>query len=146
MAEVSIYCQQRRDGGMRFGVAVDKATLLHFFRPASLEPDPALDWWIDIVVVSSSLPSHPDSLREWLLANIGALKKAIEATAQKLASGVDTGMEPFQSEYKSGPDLSFQMYVSAVRALAGRQIAERLRDFAAELDSVVNQMESMVAA
>lgn len=65
MADVQFYHQERVDGGRRSGVTVDGTTVLHGFIPGGDEYDPALEWYVDVTLVTANPPTQVNALT-WL--------------------------------------------------------------------------------
>jgi len=131
MAEVTFYHQQRVDGGRRSGVTVDGITILHGFLPGSEEYDPALEWYVDVTLVTNNPPTQANALN-WLTSHAADIRRALTETADCLSVGIDAHSMPaeFGSPGSEGP---IRVTVSALRRVVGRQVGEKLRQFA-EMD------------
>lgn len=134
MADVQFYHQERVDGGRRSGVTVDGTTILHGFLPGREEYDPALEWYVDVTLVTENPPTPANAL-SWLTIRAPEIRRALKEAADSLSVGIDANSMPaeFGSRGTEGP---IRVTLSAMRRLIGRQIGGKLQQFA-EMDWAV---------
>jgi hypothetical protein len=130
MTDINCYRQLRRDGGIRMGVDVDGEIKLSHFqqgRRTRSNPDPALEWYVDVRFKGSRLPVEPELVREWLLKHEPSVSAATEELAASLPAGLDPDDWPVQREFRSG-SVRGAVVCSAVRRVSAQHISEMIRD------------------
>ena len=142
---LTYYRQTREDGGVRAGIDADDTELLHHFSPGEEEHDPALTWWVDLRCKGSSLPHDPAGAREWFRKHGSFFVTAMQDVADKrLIAGFDADLWPYRREIADAPDgARVEIVISAVRRLVARDIAEVLRQFARNWDTLLDQLEPL---
>lgn len=128
MADVQFYHQERVDGGRRSGVTVDGTTVLHGFIPGGDEYDPALEWYVDVALVTANPPTQVNALT-WLNNHKPEIDQALTEAANVLSSGIDADSMPAEFG-RSGTEGPIRVTVSAMRRLIGRRVGEKLQQFA----------------
>mgnify|MGYP005867575247 CR=1 FL=1 len=128
MAEVILFHQERADGGRRSGLVVDGETVLHGFLPGADEHDPALVWYVDVSLATSAPPTPTNAL-SWLDHHEDEIRNSLTRVADALNLGIDSYSMPAEFTYP-GTDGTVRVTVSAMRHVTGRQIGEKLRQFA----------------
>ena len=131
MADVTFYHQVRVDGGRRSGISVDGLSILHGFIPGDEEYDPALEWYVDVTLVTARPPSEANALA-WLIAHAVEFRQVLKEDADLLSTGIDANSMPAEFA-RPGAEGPIRVTVSAMRRLIGRQIGEKLQHFA-EMD------------
>ena len=130
MAEVSFFHNERDDNGTRTGLNVGGRRALERFIPGDEESDPSLRWYVDVVISTKSLPKTQSSSAIWLTKHADAIQEALEAAAARLEVGLDFDSMPWTFKHRSAQGI-IRVSVSALRCLAAREIAKRIRDFLA---------------
>src|SRR5438105_3447 len=104
MPSIHFFRQLRRDGGIRTGVDVEDETVLWRFHPGRHrgDPDPAIEWYVDVRCQGPRLPHDPEGARDWLLKNGRAIHAALEAVAESIPAGVDPSDWPLRHEFRIG--------------------------------------------
>ncbi|MCI0642925.1 MAG: hypothetical protein L0Y72_24805 [Gemmataceae bacterium] len=130
MSEATFFWNARVDGGIHVGLEADGALLFEDFRNVPEEADPVLNWYVDIVCQSRSMPDSPRGIREWLLELGEEINKQLEVLAQKVAVGVDGGVFPFRhvAKIRHGPSMvRLEIRGSALLRKRTSEIAEHVR-------------------
>lgn len=131
MHSISFYRQQRRDGGIRMGLAVDCDTVLHCFQEGEAEPDPVLLWFVDVRAKRKRLPEDADEVRRWFLEHATLVKKGLRTLAQEMRAGMDVDEWPFQWPIPGTPrEPQLKIVCSVSRRFEARDIARVLTDIA----------------
>ncbi|MGH7140594.1 MAG: hypothetical protein ACREHD_33090 [Pirellulales bacterium] len=144
MAKLAFYQQARVDGGMRSGVDRDDTPLLHEFHEGSGEQDPALLWYVDVEFEGDALPNDAEAARRWLVRRAASVAAALGQLADDLALGVDIASRPLKRSIEGLPqDVLGTISCSAVRRMDCRQIAERLRNLAAQWRQIIRRLPQM---
>lgn len=146
MPTINVYKQARIDGGVRIGADVDDQEMLHEFTRGATESDPALEWYVDVHCEGPAVPDTPDTAREWLRSLSPDIKAGLASVADELHAGIDVQSFPVHRTILTSPDAQVEVVCSAIRRLAARDIANRLRDFAQEWDAIVSRITTPVSA
>lgn len=148
MPEITIYQQERKDGGLRTGVQCDGQTLLHHFQEGSEEYDPALLWFVDLRC-EGEMPelSTPEEARQWLAQWSDLLHDALNMAINELSSGLDVDFQPWERSYTRSPaGWKVRVVVSAMQRFAALQIAEKLSQFSQRWEEQIGQLQPLVTA
>lgn len=131
MSTLTFYRQARRDGGVRTGIEINSNTVLARFEQGSEDGDPALVWYVDVRCEGARLPAEPEAARAWFIRNESAITRLLEALADEVPSGIDPGDWPLRKEHQLSTGVRVTVACSAMRRVEGQQIAQVLRDIAA---------------
>jgi hypothetical protein len=136
MAKVAFYLQQRKDGGIRTGLDIDGERVASRLQsaPGSQEPDPALDWYVDVVLKGPAVPGTVGKALDWLSKHEAQIRTSIEAMAASIPAGVDAGEWPVRYPFRIGAVLG-TIACSAVRRVTAQRLAAVLRDVAENWDA-----------
>ncbi len=148
MPKIAFYHQERFDGGVRAGLGLDDRTVLHRFEPGREPSDPALEWYVDVVVKGRGLPTSPDEARAWLIEHADFIRNGLSGGAERLEVGLDTDGEgwPFRWQLAGSPQgVEAFAVVSAVRRLKEGELARRLQRVAEEWEDSLRRLETMVS-
>jgi hypothetical protein len=148
MPKIAFYHQQRFDGGVRAGLGVDDQTVLHRFEPGREPSNPALEWYVDVIVTGRSLPTSSDEARDWLIEHADFIRRGMGKAAEQLEVGLDTDDDawPFRWKLGGGPrGVEAFAIVSAVRRLDEGQLARRLQQVADQWEDSLRQLEPLVS-
>ena len=138
MAEMTFYKQVRQDDGVRVGLTIDGVHRFMDFRPGPGEPDPALNWYLDVRCAGPNVPEDPEQARQWLLDNGPAVKETLNRLADELRAGMDADIYPLSRPVPNPPaGATVRIVCSAVRRTTALDIADRLRETAGEWDSLL---------
>lgn len=150
MPELSLFRQGRADGGVRSGLMIDGISALQRFEAGDREDDPALLWYVDVVVEGKSLPRDPDLAREWFLRHREVLQEALSATADKFRGGFDKDQGPSQVPIstlsRSVKGAKGWIIVFAVRRKSALEISKQLGELARDWDEVLQELEPVGVA
>jgi hypothetical protein len=102
MPKIAFYHQQRFDGGVRAGLGVDDQTVLHRFEPGREPSNPALEWYVDVIVTGRSLPTSSDEARDWLIEHADFIRRGMGKAAEQLEVGLDTDDDAWPFRWKLG--------------------------------------------
>lgn len=128
MPRISFYIQERLDGGVRTGVEVNGDTALGRFKPGrSNEPDPALQWYVDVRCSGARLPSEGEAARGWLIRNSAKVTGALKVAAAQIHAGIDPGDWPFRYEVTDRTGTRILISCSATLNLSARKLAGVLK-------------------
>ncbi len=58
-----------KDGGMHIGLEADGVLLFDDLQEGPCEPDPALDWYLDLPCETKKVPDSSENIRNWLLGS-----------------------------------------------------------------------------
>lgn len=133
MPSISFFRQLRRDGGIRTGVDVDGDTVLSQFEAGQRidEPDPSLEWYVDVRCDGARLPHTPEAARQWLLRAEAPIRNALEAMAASVPAGIDQGPWPIKHKFRIGSGAARgEVVCSAVRRVSAQNVADVLRNVA----------------
>ena len=123
MAEIHVFRNVRRDGGVRLGINIDGETAFHQYT-GPLEEDPSLVWYLDIICTGKKLPRDPGDVKEWLLIEGPLIRKGLEALAQRMEVGWDDLTLPFHLDIQGCPKgVSIQIKGSVLRGFRATQLA-----------------------
>ncbi|MGB7160693.1 MAG: hypothetical protein WBD40_21695 [Tepidisphaeraceae bacterium] len=147
MATITLYQQQRRDGGRRFGLEIDQETVLGRYLPGPSDSDSALEWFVDVECSGDALPTDPDGARAWLLQHSPSICKALIALSTEFEVGMDASEWPVRRQVADAPS-GTQVYVacSATRRIDARQLANVLRNVAREWEANLKSLAGLQAA
>ena len=138
MATIWYFKNVRYDGGVRTGIDIDDDRVFHRFVAGNEDENPALLWFVDARCTGDSLPIEPESARDWLLANLHAIRGELCRVADQLVVGLDELSWPYLHNSKlADQDVELRVRCSAIRRLDGIQIAGRLREVANGLEKDV---------
>ncbi|HET6572945.1 MAG TPA: hypothetical protein VFG68_05030 [Fimbriiglobus sp.] len=135
MAEVTLYYQERADGGRRSGLYVDGSPALGVFVEGGEESDPALLWYLDLVWETDTPPTSQEAARAWLADRADDIRAVLEQTADELEVGIDVDLIPWRREWQTGRG-PVCIAVSAMRRFAAVDVGRRVRDLAARWGSL----------
>lgn len=133
MPTITFYRQARRDGGIRTGIEVDGDAVLTRFDHgrARREPDPAIVWYVDVKCRGSTLPTHSDAARLWLLRQEKPISRLLSALADEIPAGIDPTDWPLRREWRLPSKVQVVVTCSAVRRLEASRLSKILREVAA---------------
>lgn len=139
MSRLTFFQQARADGGMRTGVELDGALLLHRFDEGTADDDPGLTWFIDVSFEGQRLPHESEPAREFLLARESEIAAALTQLSGEISTtGIDAGAWPLHRRTSVPPDgVSMTLTCSAIRRLEGREIAGKLSDLARDWAPII---------
>lgn len=150
MPELSLFRQGRADGGIRSGLMIDGISALQQFEAGNRDDDPALLWYVDVVVEGKGLPRDPELAREWFVRHREIFQEALTTTADKLRGGFDKEQGPSQFPIstisRSGKGHKGRLIVFAVRRKNALEISKQLRELARDWDEVLQELESVGVA
>jgi hypothetical protein len=127
MASIIYFKQAREDGGVRTGVELDELTYFETFENEAAEPDPTLQWWMDIRCKIDAPIHAPEEARRWLLDHAEFIKSGSKQLAEKLSAGVDRDYWPLQWEIPNPPPgVRARIVCSVSRRITGREISKVL--------------------
>lgn len=140
MRTITLFKQQRQDGGTRSGIDIDGELLLQRFVRGA-EEDPALLWYVDIRCTGEYLPADGEDARDWLVRHTTALALGLKELAAKISAGVDVDIWPVTHALPPLPDgTSILVVASAMRRLAGRELARHVQGLA---DTLTDELRSL---
>lgn len=142
MPSLRFYQQERYDGGLRTGVGIDDQPMLQEFRPGIHESDPALLWYVDVVLEGNSLPVDAEAARGWLLEHAAAIVASLRAASERLEVGLDNnGKWPYEVRLTGLPrGVRGRIVLSAVGRLPQGTLALRLSDLANDWEAVLERL------
>lgn len=141
MAQIEIYRQQRADGGIRTGLEVGGEQLLQSFEPGKGEPDPAIEWYVDIRCKARGKgPRTSAEAMAWLSAHSELLRTALERAADRVPVGTDPSVWPRMEGVHDAGGMSIVVAYSAISRAKGRQIAAKMRSWARTFSRVVDKL------
>jgi len=141
MNRISFYRQARSDGGVRSGVDVNGGQAWSIFEPGAGDPDPALEWYVDIEWSGSSLPTDADEAKALLLAQEPRVSAACEALASRLEVGIDAEPAPFTQSFDAGlSGVKAGVYCSAVHRVSGRDMGRNLKFIGTSWSRLLKQL------
>ena len=145
MSTLRFYQQERYDGGLRTGVGIDSQTLLQEFRPGSEESDPALLWYVDVVLEVERLPKHAEEARSWLIKYSAAIVSSLRALSERLEIGLDNDSKwPYEARIAGLPrGIRGRIVLSAIGRLPEGVLARRLNELANEWESVLERLTAL---
>lgn len=148
MAQLRFYRQVRYDGGIRTGIGVDEQPIWHDFQAGSEDSDPAILWYVDVIVEGNKLPNDPEESRGWLLAQATPLTNALRAAAERLEIGLDDSADwPYRVRLNGLPrGVQGEIRVSAVRGLPEGELAQGLSDLADRWEAILERLSPLAPA
>jgi hypothetical protein len=140
MSKLTLYVQERVDGGRRTGIDIDGETVFDRFEPGGEEFDPALLWYVDLRC-AGDVPIEPERAREWLLDQKEVLTAALKSISDELRVGLDSGLLPRQQKVEGAPrGVEIMIVCSSLQRAAtpdfGRTVARLAEDFPAIVRSL----------
>jgi hypothetical protein len=141
MKNLTFYHQKRRDGGVRTGVEVDDERILECFESGAPREDPRLLWWIDVRCAQKAWPSEPEEVRAWLLENAQRIEGGLKALAAELNAGIDKDW-PAKHVVPGRAGLRIEIFCSAMRRVAGREIQAELFNLARNWRTIIAELPS----
>src|SRR3984893_12045520 len=121
MHSVTFFKNVRKVGVVHVGVEANGLLLFDDLREGPGDPDPALDWYLDIQCESQTVSDSFEEIRAWFLGLSASINAALEALAQKLEIGMDGGVFPFQQKTQirsHTPDaVDLEIKGSAIRSI-----------------------------
>jgi len=132
MSEIAFYRQQRRDGGIRTGLALDQDTMWEHFLDGNNDSDPSLEWFVDVRIAGRRLPRSPREVQRWFLDHAGSMQEALRALADIVSVGIDANGWPFQWSAPVSPSgTKLKIVCSFTRRYPALDAARQLLDIAA---------------
>jgi len=139
MPELTFFYQQRYDGGIRIGLGVDDELSCERFEPGKeKETDPALLWYVDVIVEAKEQPEDKSQLAGWFVEHEEAIVNELRRAADKVALGMDASPVKYRTKIPSGETV--HLLLSSVRGLAEGELAENLRQLAAKWRETVERI------
>ncbi len=133
MHSITFFKNVRKDGGMHIGLEADGVLLFDDLQEGPSEPDPALDWYLDIQCESKKIPESSENIRNWLLGLSPGINGALDELVKKLEIGADGGIHPFQQKTQirstSSDPINLEIKGSAIRSIRAPDIANYIREF-----------------
>jgi hypothetical protein len=147
MDNVTLYYQERVDGGTRTGLEANDGTLLESFHGGADEPDPLLLWYVDVQCRGEfGVLTSSEAGREWLRKYGSYVRKALQLAADQLGAGLDVEFEPWTWEVPDMPaELSAKIVISAMRRVAALEVAKKLRKLVSDWDRLVQRLQALEA-
>ena len=132
MTKLTFFQQKRRDEAVRTGVEVDEELVLQRFTPGNPENNSALVWYVDVRCVSeASLPADSSAAREFFQDIAEPVRRTLLSTADELRAGLDAEIWPLRKQIDGlPPGIKGELATSAMRLVAGRELAEVLQTLA----------------
>ena len=141
MSTIWYYKNARFDGGIRTGLDVNDDRAFQHFIPGNEPEDASLEWFVDVMCAGEDLPSEPEAARGWMLDHVAAIRDGLEGVAERLSAGIDELSMPFvRSWADENIGAKFRIRCSAIRRLPGLDIAARLHEVAASLESELQSL------
>jgi hypothetical protein len=129
MNKVTFFWNDRQDGAVHRGLSANDVLLFDELTEGGAEPDPALNWYVDIDCTSRSISKIPHEIREWFLRLSPHINACFDALLQKLEVGADGGLYPFfqRKSVKAHPSvINIEIKGSAMQKIRAADIARRL--------------------
>ena len=145
MATVTVYRQERVDGGVRTGVDVGDEPVLMEFRAGPGQEDPAILWFIDVRLEGQDISPVPSDVRSFVALSLESIKSAVATAADKLAVGLDASWWPFRHESQTAQG-TVVVVCNAMTRETGQNIAQHLRTFAAEFEAALPTIPALSEA
>ena len=147
MNRITYYVQKRVDGGRRFGLQVEDATIFGRFVPGNAERDPGLLWYVDVRCRGETLPSAPDEVREWFVRHAGIISDELNELAERLEVGRDVDVWPLRQKIeKSPPGIEMEVVSSAMIRTAPDELAREISGIAKDIRKEVADLPPLARA
>lgn len=143
MPQLNFFHQERYDGGVRTGLGIDDELLYERFEPGGDESDPALRWYVDVIIEATEQPTNAAHVREWFVDHAETLIDQLNQVADKVQLGIDDW--PLKSRAAIDGVGTVEIAVSCIRGLAEGELAESLRELAAHWREIVESGESVTS-
>jgi len=141
MKNLTFFRQKRRDGSVRTGVELDEERILEDFESGAPREDPRLLWWIDVRCSQKTWPEETEKLREWLLEHAQRIEGGLKALATELNTGIDKDC-PVKHVAPSRAGTKIEIFCSAMRRVAGREIQTELFTLARNWQTIIAELPS----
>lgn len=132
MTTIAYFRNVCRDGGIHLGLYVDDDVLFENWKNQAEEPDPVLDWWIDVRCQTAEFPKNADQIRDWFLGLSGQINDALEKLAKQLDVGMDGGVIPFHFRSKvadaAGKPVEIEIKGAASARVRAPDVARQILD------------------
>ena len=133
MHSITFFKNVRKDGGIHVGLEADGLLVFDDLREGPSEPDPALDWYVDIQCQSPKVPDTADGIKTWLLGLSSAINAGLDELDRKMEIGMDGGLFPFQYKTQIRKNranvVNLEIKGSAIRSIRATEIAKYIREF-----------------
>ena len=140
MPEVTFYKHRRMDNGTRYGIALNQRTIFHRYDRKS-DDDPVLQWYIDVRLLGSKIPSDAKGIKHWLLMHGDFIRKGLQAHAKGLSARIVSRGYPIIFDLPEAPDgIYASIVVSAALKLSAADIASELMALHDEWAEVVGSI------
>ena len=145
MPQLRFYRQERYDRGVRTGFGVDDQPALEEFSSGSGESDPALLWYVDMVLEGRSLPENVEQARAWIIEHAEPIVTCLRSAAERLEIGLDDTTDwPYRIRLANLPrGVRGEIRVSAVRGLGEGELANRLTALAEDWKMAIHRLAPM---
>ncbi len=147
VATISFYRQRRRDGDLRMGLEVSGDTVAQQFIEGSDEPDPAIEWFLDVRAQGNRLPRSALGIEKWFRDHAAVIRTGLRALADQLPAGIDADSWPLQWPIPGAPAaIKLHIVCSAIRRSRALAISDQLRDTADHWEDYLNQLRPLEPA
>ena len=128
MAKITVFHQERFDGGRRTGMWVDKLRAFEHYVMGDESRDSALLWYIDMEYLEPTPPKTQKESAVWLNGHKNSIESAVKEAASHLSCGIDGDGLPWVGEKKT-PEGNLKMYVTAANKFTPDNISHKLNVF-----------------
>src|SRR6266478_690115 len=127
MHSITFFKNVRKDGGIHVGLEADGLLIFDDLREGPSDPDPALNWYLDIQCETQKIPESSENIRNWLLGLSLGINGALDELAKELEIGMDGGVYPFhqktQIRSNSSDAINLEIKGTAIRSIRAPEIA-----------------------
>jgi hypothetical protein len=128
MSTVSLYHNDRVDGGKRTGLEINGQRAFEQYVPGGEERDPAIRWYLDVDLPAAKTPMNRRESALWLRTHHRQIEEVVTQAKKELGAGYDADGLPWLFNWES-PEGVIQLKVSAQRRYSAQNIAHYLDEF-----------------
>lgn len=144
MSTLTVFRQERIDGGIRTGIDYEGMTILETFISGNEDNDPALLWYVDVKFAGDHIPvGSPELIRNWLIQIGNHVQLGLDSVAAELTAGID-GLIPISRKLEIPiAGLTVTVAATGIRRLSARAIGEKIREFAEQWREVLTSVQPL---
>jgi len=141
MAALSFYKYVRADDGVRYGVDVDKETVLSEFQEGPDHDDPRVKWQFEARCIVRASADDPEGVRQWLLANGEPWRRELQGLAAIMERGLSPDSLPYIVPLSDTlPRAKMVLVISAIKRFPGPDFATEMRRFRDDWDRILTRL------
>ena len=147
MQEVTLYRQMRHDGVLHWGIDAGDDAINEYdetLGPVE-EPDPVLDWWVDLSLAGLPATVTAAEAVEHFAEHLSLVQAILAEAAEDACVGVAPIPAPLRREARVSPGLRLELVGAANRRAYGLGFPDTLRRYADGLPETIERLRSVAS-